>query len=230
MRHPICSLLLLFWLFGILTVNWIFAFLQIQMLKPNAQCDIIKRWALLEVFSGNFLNRVDVLKKRPHKSSFFSFVLIFCLFRATPTAHGGSQGGAESQLQLLAYSRAIAMPDLSHVCDLHHGSQQRWIFNPLSEARDWTYNLMVPSQIHFHCTRMGTPYKSSWVQLPSLEDIGKRWPTRIKSSIPGPLSHNLHFNEDPQVIFMHFPGTTFLTFIFIGFVLIIYISNNIYTY
>jgi len=30
------------------------------------------------------------------------------------------------------------MPDLSCICDLHHSSQQRWILNPLSEARDRT--------------------------------------------------------------------------------------------
>ena len=41
------------------------------------------------------------------------------------------------------------MPDLSHVCDLHHSSQQHRILNLLSEARDWTPDLVVPSQIHF---------------------------------------------------------------------------------
>ena len=49
------------------------------------------------------------------------------------------------------------MPDLSHVWDLHHSSWQCQILNPLSEARDWTHNLMVPSQVCFCCTTMGTP-------------------------------------------------------------------------
>ena len=48
------------------------------------------------------------------------------------------------------------MQDPIQVCDLHHSSQQCWILNPLSEARDWTYNLIVPSQIRFHCTMVGT--------------------------------------------------------------------------
>ena len=39
---------------------------------------------------------------------------------------------------------------------LHHSSQQRWILNPLSEARDQIRNLMVPSRIRFHCTMTGT--------------------------------------------------------------------------
>jgi len=42
----------------------------------------------------------------------------------------------ESQLHLLAYTTATATPDPSHVYDLHHSSWQRWILNPLSEARD----------------------------------------------------------------------------------------------
>ena len=48
-------------------------------------------------------------------------------------------------------------PDPSHVCDLYHSSQQCRIFNPLNKARDRTPNLIVPSQIHFHCARTGTP-------------------------------------------------------------------------
>ena len=44
--------------------------------------------------------------------------------------------GVELKLQLLAYATDTAMWDLSHVCDLHHSSQQCQILNPLSEARD----------------------------------------------------------------------------------------------
>ena len=61
----------------------------------------------------------------------------------------------EFELLLLAYTRATAMRDPSHVCDLHHRSQQCQILNPLSEARDRSCNPMAPSQIHFHC--VGTP-------------------------------------------------------------------------
>ena len=61
------------------------------------------------------------------------------------------------------------MQDLSHVCDLHLSSWQHWILNPLCKARDRTHNLMVPSQIHFHCAKMGTPrfiyIKSEFIPL-----------------------------------------------------------------
>ena len=63
----------------------------------------------------------------------------------------------ELELKLLAYATATAMPDLSHVCDLHHSSRQRQILNPLSEARDPTCNLMVPSWICFYSTVTETP-------------------------------------------------------------------------
>jgi len=42
----------------------------------------------------------------------------------------------------LAYTTATATLDVSHVCDLHHSSQQHWILNLLSEARDRTCVLM----------------------------------------------------------------------------------------
>ena len=63
--------------------------------------------------------------------------------------------GVESELQLLAYTAVTVMPDLNQVCDLHHSSRQHQILNPLSKARDQTRNLMVPSQIRFHCATMG---------------------------------------------------------------------------
>ena len=71
--------------------------------------------------------------------------------------YGGSQAKGPVELQLLAYTTATAMQDPSRVCDLHHSSQQCWILNPVNEARDQTHNLMVPSQIHFHCAMTGTP-------------------------------------------------------------------------
>ena len=55
--------------------------------------------------------------------------------------------GIQSDLQLLAYTTATAMPDPSHVCDIYHSSQQHQILNPLSNARDRTHILMDNSWI-----------------------------------------------------------------------------------
>ena len=79
---------------------------------------------------------------------YLEVIFFFLLFRDTPAAYGGSQARA--------YTTVTATQDLSHVCDLHHSSWQCRILIPLSEARDRTWNLMVPGQIHFHCARTGT--------------------------------------------------------------------------
>ena len=50
--------------------------------------------------------------------------------------------GVESKLRLQAYDTAMATPDLSCICDLHHSLWQLQILNPVSEARDGTCILM----------------------------------------------------------------------------------------
>ena len=87
---------------------------------------------------------------RPISFSFFLFffLFVFLSFRATPAAHRGSGLRVKSKLQPLAYATAIAMWDLSHVCNLHHSSQQCQILNPLSEARDQTHILMDARWVH----------------------------------------------------------------------------------
>ena len=53
----------------------------------------------------------------------------------------------ELELQLPPYTIATAMPDPSHICDLHHSSRQHRILK-LIEARDRTHILMDPSRVH----------------------------------------------------------------------------------
>ena len=72
---------------------------------------------------------------------FFFFSFSF-LFRAPPTAHGGSQARG--------WVGAIA-------ADLQHSSQQRQTHNPLSKARDRTRNLKDTSPMHFLCATTGSP-------------------------------------------------------------------------
>ena len=83
--------------------------------------------------------------------------LLFVFLRLHPWHMEVPRLGVKSELQLLAYTTTTANVGLSHVCDLHHRSQQRQILNPLSEARDRTCNLMVPSQIRFLFTTTGSP-------------------------------------------------------------------------
>ena len=50
--------------------------------------------------------------------------------------------GVESELESPAFTRATATLDPSHFFDLHHSSQEHWILNPVSKARDQTCNLL----------------------------------------------------------------------------------------
>ena len=61
------------------------------------------------------------------------------------------------ELKLPAYTTATATQDLSHVCDLHHSSQHRWIINPLIKARNWIHILMDISWVCYCWTTTGTP-------------------------------------------------------------------------
>ena len=89
----------------------------------------------------------------------------FLLFRTTLVAYEVPRLRVKSELQLLAYTIATATWNLSRLCYLHHSSQQRWIPNTLSEARDQTHIPMDTSWIGFRCTTTGTPSSpfSNWI-------------------------------------------------------------------
>ena len=71
------------------------------------------------------------------------FFFLFCFLGSSTMQHMEvPRLGFESELQFLAYGTAIAMQDLSCICDLHHSSWQCQILNSLSEARDQTHILV----------------------------------------------------------------------------------------
>ena len=108
------------------------------------------------IYSSTLSPSLRSLHRRRSVTIDFFFFFVFCLFRASPVAHGGSQARGLIRAVAASLPRATATPDLSCVCDLHHSSWQCWILNPLSKARDRTCNPMVPSRICFCCTMMGT--------------------------------------------------------------------------
>ena len=66
--------------------------------------------------------------------------------------------GVELELQLPAYTTAIATWDLRLVCDPHHSSWRHWILNQLIKARDRTHVLMDTSWVCYHwATRNSSP-------------------------------------------------------------------------
>ena len=81
------------------------------------------------------------LGSKPTEPEYELLDFFFFLFRAAPMAYGSSQARGK----IRAVATATAMTDPSHVCDLCHSSRHRRILSSLSEARDRTRNLMVPS-------------------------------------------------------------------------------------
>lgn len=62
-----------------------------------------------------------------------------------------------------AYTTATRNP--SPICELHHRSQQRWILNPLSKARDRTRILLYTSRIHFHWAKWELLIQILWRKI-----------------------------------------------------------------
>ena len=90
-------------------------------------------------------------------SRYFFFFFFFCFLGSHPWHTEIPRVGVKSGLQLPDYATATATWNPSCICTLHHSSQQCWISDPLSEARDWTHILMDISWTHFCCAIMGTP-------------------------------------------------------------------------
>ena len=89
--------------------------------------------------------------------SLYLFYLFIGIFRAAPMAYGGSQdrGPIRAAIASLHHSHSKVGSEPCLWPTLQLTAMQ--IVNPLSEARNWTSNLMVPSWIPFRCTMMGTP-------------------------------------------------------------------------
>ena len=83
-------------------------------------------------------------------SYLFIFIPSFCFSGSHLQHMEAPRLGVESELQLLIYTTATAMQDLSRICDLHHSSWQCWLLNPLNEVRDPTHILMDTSRACYH--------------------------------------------------------------------------------
>ena len=86
-----------------------------------------------------------------------TMTVVILLFRAAPWHIAVPRLGVELELQLLAYITATATQTPSCVCDLHHGSWQCRILDPLREARDQTRVFTDTNPICFRFSTVGTP-------------------------------------------------------------------------
>ena len=100
--------------------------------------------------------------------SFSSFVCVCVCVCPHPWHMEVPRLGVESELQLQVYAKATAMPDPNHMCDLNSNSQQCWILNLLSKARDQAHVLMDTSRIRYLWATRGMsihsfhPFVFSW--------------------------------------------------------------------
>ena len=92
----------------------------------------------------------------------FFFFLFFLVFLGPHPKHTEVPRPQVETAIAAAYTTATATPDPSHICDLHHSSQQCWILHPLSKTRDQTCILMNKtiheSTMHFRWARMESPF------------------------------------------------------------------------
>ena len=120
------------------------------------------RTSKFQKYSSNIKGLIDDI-------SFMSNIQQFLFFFSLGPQCGKWKGlEVESELQLLASATATAtaMPDPRHICDLHHNSQQCWIFNPLSEARDQTTSWILDKFIfESHNGNSQLNHEQHWVEI-----------------------------------------------------------------
>ena len=117
--------------------------------------------------------------------SFFFLFSFFCFLGLHLQPMEVPRLEVELELQLPAYTTATAIPDLIHVCDIHHRSWQCQILNQLRKARDCTCVLMDISQIHFYCTHNENSHYNFYIRSP----IGVNLSTLLKIKLCFILKH-----------------------------------------
>ena len=78
-------------------------------------------------------------RKRTEIFFFFFFFFIICLYRAAPSAYGGSQAGVKSELKLLAYTTAsIRTASATHTAAHRNDrSLTYWVMPGIELASSW---------------------------------------------------------------------------------------------
>ena len=123
-----------------------------DFLKNSNMLDLIDVYNKCSVLTSNYENHTNI-----SPVSIFLYNSIFIKGLQRWHMEVPRQIGVKLELQLSSYIIAAAMPDPSIFCNLHWGSWQCPILNPMSGARDGTCVLMDTSCIHYRWATMGTP-------------------------------------------------------------------------
>ena len=100
--------------------------------SPLSKCEFHVRYCHY-IEAGRWLQQAEDLP--------VTFFFFFVFFLGCTRAYGNSW--ARGRIG----ATVAATGDLSHICNLHHSSQQRQILDPLGEARDPTQFLMDTSRV-----------------------------------------------------------------------------------
>ena len=104
----------------------------------------MKKMPLVFLILNILISRIDLLNPPPFLGSHLRHMQFPRL-------------GVESELQLPDYATAIATQDSSHICNLHHSSQQCRIPNPVSKVRELICIPMDICWVCHHWATTGTP-------------------------------------------------------------------------
>ena len=129
-----------------------------------------------------------------------AWIFFFFLFRAAK----GSQARGLIGATAAGLHHSQATQDLSHICDLHHSSRQRQILNPMIEARDRTWNPMVPSRFVSAAPRRELPQSmkmklASWRLLPFSSPSSPR----MQSKSYNKLKSRLNYPSESSCLVLH---------------------------
>ena len=161
------------------------------MPKQNVAIHIMEyytEWKRNEIDATTWVNLENIMLSKRHQRQkvaywFLVFFFVFCFlffFRAAPVVYRGSQARGQIRVTVAglhhSHSNAGSEPRLQPTPQLRAAPNP----NPLSEARDQTHNLVVPSQICFCCTMMGTPKKVAYFMTPFSWNVQNRQLQRVK--------------------------------------------------
>ena len=122
---------------------------------------------------GIMTSSADLLPRKSSLKFFFFFLGLHQWHMEVPGL------GVELELQPPAHTTATAMPDPSHICNLHRSSRQCRILNPLSKTRDQTSTLMETSLNLFSYNRNYFFKKASEISFRDLQPMKKHDPLKF---------------------------------------------------
>ena len=123
----------------------------VSFLPHRCRPDLVTNIFLNECFLCAMYKTHIVLFNPSHPTGYYLSIYLFCFLGLHLWHMEVPRLGVKSGLQLLAYTTARAMQDPSHVCHLHHSSQQcqilnHWVRPGIKPTSSWILVRFVTSE------------------------------------------------------------------------------------